>query len=83
MLRYVILILLAVLMMGGCSEAGMPEDTEQDIRNFTLVLDCVDSGRLPVKVSGDAEIDVRDFLKSNCSVNVANRTVTVRCPSRI
>ena len=82
-IRYAILLLFAAVLLCGCTTNDTPEPSIETVRNFTLMVECVDAGRLPVKISGDAKVDVHDFLKSNCSLNVADGVVTVRCPDRI
>ena len=82
-MRYTTLLLAVALVLGGCTIPETPKLDTETVRNFTLMVECADSGRLPVKISGDAKVDVHDFLKSNCSLNVADGVVTVRCPNRI
>ena len=82
-MRYHILLMGLLVLVAGCSD-GVPDaqsDSGHTDRNFTVLFECASGDGLSMTVTGNAFIDTRDFVRSNCSLHFnGDDVVRVRCP---
>ncbi len=82
-MRYHILLMALLLLVGGCSD-GVPDgqsDSGHADSNFIVLFECASGGNLSMNVTGNAFVNMHDFMRSNCSLYFnSDDVIRVRCP---